>query len=275
MQGVFYGVGAAVIAIIARSALKLVRLTLGRDRVLWSLFAVSAVVTAWTESEIVWIFLASGVVAMFVKVPPRKIGAAALAIGPLPDWLFAGLQGPASLSTLWNIAHYFTEAGAFVFGSGLAIVPFLYGGVVGKYHWLSERQFVDAVAVAMITPGPVVITVGFIGYLTAGLAGAVIAAAGTFLPCYLFTVLPAPYFRRIAQNVRIKAFVDGVTAAATGAIAGAAFVLGRRSLVDVTTLLIGAATLVVLLRLKKIPEPLVIVAAGCVGLVLHGGGASS
>jgi chromate transporter len=275
MQGVFYGVGAAVIAIIARSAVKLVKLTLGRDRLLWLLFLASAVVTAWTESEIVWIFLSSGVVAMVVKAPPKRFGAAALAIGPWPDWLLAGLQGPASAATLWNIARYFTEAGAFVFGSGLAIVPFLYGGVVGQYHWLTERQFVDAVAVAMITPGPVVITVGFIGYLTAGLAGAVIAAAGTFLPCYLFTVLPAPYFRRIAQNVRIKAFVDGVTAAATGAIAGAAFVLGRRALVDVTTLLIGAATLVILLKLKKIPEPLVIVAAGVVGLLLHHAGAIS
>ena len=275
MQGVFYGVGAAVIAIIARSAIKLVKLTLGRDRLLWILFAASALVTAWTESEIVWVFLLSGVVAMVVKAPPKRIGAAALAFGPLPDWIVTGLNGPASASTLWSIARYFTEAGAFVFGSGLAIVPFLYGGVVGRFHWLSERQFVDAVAVAMITPGPVVITVGFIGYLTAGLAGAVVAAAGTFLPCYLFTVIPAPYFRRIAQNVRIKAFVDGVTAAATGAIAGAAFVLGRRALVDVTTLLIGAATLVILTRLKKIPEPLVILAAGAVGLLLHHGGATS
>lgn len=275
MQGVFYGVGAAVIAIIARSAFKLVKLTLGRDRLLWILFAVSAVVTAWTESEIVWIFLGSGVLAMVVKAPPKRFGAAALAIGPLPDWLLSGLNGPASMSTLWNIAHYFTMAGTFVFGSGLAIVPFLYGGVVGQYHWLSERQFVDAVAVAMITPGPVVITVGFIGYLTAGLTGAVIAAAGTFLPCYLFTVVPAPYFRRIAKNVRIKAFVDGVTAAATGAIAGSAYVLGRRSLVDVTSLLIGAVTLVILIKLKKIPEPLVIVAAGVVGLLLRHAGTSS
>jgi chromate transporter len=269
MQGVFYGVGAAVIAIIARSAWKLVRLTLRRDRLLWGLFVVSALVTAWTESEIVWVFLASGVIAMFVKAPPKRGAAAMLALGPWPAWLVTGLHGPATTTTLWNIARYFTEAGTFVFGSGLAIVPFLYGGVVGRYHWLDERQFVDAVAVAMITPGPVVITVGFIGFLAAGFAGSVVAAAGTFLPCYLFTVVPAPYFRRIAQNVRIKAFVDGVTAAATGAIAGAAFVLGRRALFDLPTILIGVVTLGILIKLKKVPEPLVILAAGGVGMLLR------
>jgi chromate transporter len=275
MQGVFYGVGAAVIAIIARSAWKLVRLTLRRDRLLWFLFVVSALVTAWTESEIVWVFLASGVVALLVKAPPRRGTALALALGPWPAWLVSGLHGPAATGTLWNIARYFTEAGTFVFGSGLAIVPFLYGGVVGRYHWLDERQFVDAVAVAMITPGPVVITVGFIGFLTAGLAGAVVAAAGTFLPCWFFTVVPAPYFRRIAQNVRVQAFVDGVTAAATGAIAGAAFVLGRRALFDLPTIAIGAATLLVLVRWKKVPEPLVILAAGAIGWMLRHSGAAS
>src|SRR5262249_21595986 len=139
MQGVFYGVGAAVIAIIARSAWKLVRLTLRTDRLLWLLFGVGAVITAWTESEIVWVFLASGFVAMFVKAPPKRGGAAALAIGTWPAWLLSGLHGPATATTLWNIARYFTEAGTFVFGSGLAIVPFLYGGVLGRYHWLDAR----------------------------------------------------------------------------------------------------------------------------------------
>src|SRR5205085_6795935 len=115
----------------------------------------------------------------------------------------------------------------FVFGSGLAIVPFLHGGVVNEYHWLNEHEFIDAVAVAMITPGPVVITVGFIGFLVAGFQGAVLAAVATFLPCYLFTVLPAPYFKKHGKRPGIVAFVDGVTAAAVGAIAGSVLVLGR------------------------------------------------
>ena len=182
--------------------------------------------------------------------------------------LLTGLLGPATTGTLWTIAWYFAEAGAFVFGSGLAIVPFLHGGVVTQFHWLTDQQFLDAVAVAMITPGPVVITVAFIGYLVAGPLGSVVAAAATFVPCYLFTIVPAPYFRRFAKNPTLKAFVDGVTAAATGSIAGAGFVLGKRALYDVPTVLIAVATFGLLVKLKKVPEPLLIVGAGVVGLLL-------
>jgi chromate transporter len=275
MQSAFYGIGAAVITIIARSAIKLVKLTLARDRLLWVLFAISTVATAWTESEIIWLFLASGVVALLVRVPPRWGATATSALLP-----FTGAKLPLALSIaptmvswplLGRIALYFAEAGAFVFGSGLAIVPFMHGGVVNEFRWLSERQFLDAIAIAMITPGPVVITVAFIGYLVAGPLGASAASAGIFLPCYLFVIIPAPYFRRFANNPRVKAFVDGVTAAATGAIAGAAFVLGRRALTDFGAIVIALATWLVFSRFKKLPEPLVIIAAGIVGLIVHRG----
>lgn len=268
MRGAFYGIGAAVIAIIGRSVYKLGKLTLAKDPLLWALFALSGVVTAWTESEVVWIFLGSGVVALFIKAPPKIRRAAAFSFLPLPPWWLSGLAGVASDSTLWTIAWYFAEAGAFVFGSGLAIVPFLHGGVVNQFHWLNDQQFLDAVAVAMITPGPVVITVAFIGYLVAGPVGAGVAGLATFGPCYLFTVLPAPYFRRFAKNASIKAFVDGVSAAATGAIAGAAFVLGRRALHDVPTFVIALVTVGLLLKFKKLQEPLIIVVAGVVGIAL-------
>jgi chromate transporter len=272
MQAVFYGIGAAVIAIIARSAFKLTRMTLAKDALLWLLFAVSAVVTAWTESEIVWIFLLCGLVVPLIRTGPQLFRVwRPLSVAPWLAWWASGLHGPASSGTLWNITWYFAEAGAFVFGSGLAIVPFLYGGVVGEFQWLNERQFLDAVAIAMITPGPVVITVAFIGYLTAGPLGACLAALGVFLPCYLFVVIPAKHFRQIAKNPQVKAFVDGVTAAATGAIAGAAIVLGRRALTDWTTLAIGAGTLLLLFTAKRIPEPLLILAAGAAGLLLWEG----
>jgi chromate transporter len=271
MQGAFYGIGAAVIAIIARSVVKLVKMTLASDRLLWGVFILNAGLTAWTESEVVWAFALSGVLSAVVKSRGKGASvAAALGFSPLPiGWLLSGLHGAATVTTLGKIVWFFAEAGAFVFGSGLAIVPFLYGGVVAQYHWLTDRQFLDAVAVAMITPGPVVITVAFIGYLVAGPLGSVAAAVGTFLPCYLFTVVPAPYFRRYAKNPTIKAFVDGVSAAATGAIAGAAFVLGKRALIDVPTWLICGATLVLVSKVKKAPEPLVILAAGVIGLVLR------
>jgi chromate transporter len=272
MQASFYGIGAAVIAIIARSAFKLTRMTLSKDWLLWLLFAVSAGVTAWTESEIVWLFLLCGLVVPLIRTGPQLFRAwQPLSVAPWFAWSVSGLHGPASSATLWTITWYFAEAGAFVFGSGLAIVPFLYGGVVGEFQWLTERQFLDAVAVAMITPGPVVITVAFIGYLVAGPLGACLAALGVFLPCYLFVVIPARYFRKIAKNPQVKAFVDGVTAAATGAIAGAAFVLGRRALTDWTTLAIGAGTLLLMFTAKRVPEPLLIVAAGAAGLLLWEG----
>ena len=266
MQGAFYGVGAAVIAIIARSVYKLTKLSLAGDRLLWAMFAVSAVVTAWTESELVLLFFASGALAVMVRAR-RLRSSHTLAL--VPPLLLTGLHGVAEPATLSKIFWYFTEAGAFVFGSGLAIVPFLHAGVVAELHWLSERQFLDAVAVAMITPGPVVITVAFIGYLTAGPLGGAIAAVAVFLPCFLFVILPAPYYQRYGHNPHLRAFVEGVTAAAAGAIAGAAFVLGKRAIYDLPTVLIAAATLAALLKIKKAPEPLIIAAAGVCGLLLR------
>src|SRR5207249_5748064 len=172
---------------------------------------------------------------------------------------------------LAQLGAFFAKAGAFVFGSGLAIVPFLYGGVVHDYQWLNERQFVDAVAVAMITPGPVVITVGFIGYLIAGLPGAVVAALGTFLPCYLFTVLPAPYFKKYGKRPDLLAFVAGVTAAAIGAITGAVIVLAERSIVDWLTALMALVTIGLIWKVKKLPEPALVAIAAIIGLVAFPG----
>lgn len=265
MQGMFYGIGGAVIAIIARSAFKLTRLTLGNDRLLWCIFAVLAVSTAWTSQEIIWLFLLGGVVNLLVRAFPTRLLAGSTVyslVAPATLGMF-GLNG-----ILFRIFVYFAKAGMFVFGSGLAVVPFLYGGVVQGHHWLNEHQFVDAVAVAMITPGPVVITVGFIGYLVAGVAGATAAALGIFLPVYLVVVLLAPSYKLWAKNPQLHAFVRGVTAAATGAIAGAVIVLARRSVYDLPTILICAVSIAVLFR-WKVPEPVLIACAAFVGLLFH------
>jgi chromate transporter len=257
MQAAFYGVGAAVIGIIVLAAYKLAKLTIAKDKLQWGIFAVLAIATAWTESEILWLFLLSGVIAIAAQAPPawlKRSAPACLAVAATPV-------------LLWQILLFFAKAGAFVFGSGLAIVPFLYGGVVQQYGWLNDKQFLDAVAVAMLTPGPIVITVAFIGYLVASFPGAVAAAIGVFLPVYLFVVIPFPFFDRISGNAKVKAFVAGVTAAASGTIAGACFVLARRAIVDLPTLLIALAVLGITWRFK-VPEPLLIAAGAAAGLII-------
>ncbi|MEA3093433.1 MAG: chromate transporter [Caballeronia sp.] len=270
MQAVFYGVGAAVVGIIAMSACKLTTKSIGRDKLLWVICLTLAAVTVVTESEIAWLFIAGGLLNWFWRAPPKwlnKGGLNALAVTQLPS--MSGVMSGVDLPLLGQIGLFFAKAGAFVFGSGLAIVPFLYGGVVTEHHWLNDKQFVDAVAVAMITPGPVVITVGFIGYLVAGFPGACVAALGTFLPCYLFTVLPAPYFKKYGKLPGVKAFVDGITAAAVGAISGSVIVIAKRSLIDMPTVALAIATVLLLWHFKKLQEPVVVVAAALFGLVVY------
>lgn len=273
MQALFYGIGAAVIGIIVRAAYKLVKLTLEKDVGLWLIFVVLAVVTALTHSEVAWLFLGAGVVYMLVTAFPLKQGTGLplLSIAPVAGMQVSGPAFQPVPATAMRLLGFFGKAGAMVFGSGLAIVPFLYGGIVKEYHWLNERQFMDAVAVAMITPGPVVITVAFIGYLVRGLLGATLAAIGVFLPVYLFVVIPSPWFKRHANDPWLNAFVKGVTAAATGAIAGACVVLAQRAITDIPTALIALITLVVLLKVKKASEPLLIAGAGVAGLLLFKG----
>ncbi|MBN3817639.1 chromate transporter [Paraburkholderia sp. Se-20369] len=270
MQAVFYGVGAAVVGIIAMSAYKLTTKTVGSDKLLWAIFLTLAAVTFITESEIAWLFVVAGLIGWFWRAPPkwlRKGGLNALAGVDLPA--ASGLLSGIDLPQLAQIGVFFAKAGAFVFGSGLAIVPFLYGGVVTEHHWLNDKQFVDAVAVAMITPGPVVITVGFIGYIVAGLPGACVAALGTFLPCYLFTIIPAPYVKKYGHRPDVKAFVDGITAAAVGAITGSVLVIAKRSIVDIPTAVIAVVTVLLLWRFKKLQEPVIVTAAALFGLVAY------
>ena len=274
MQSVFYGVGAAVIGIIAMSAYKLTTKSVGRDKLLWAIYLVLGAVTVITESEIAWLFIAAGVLVWFLRAPPAFLkdmhkggGMNALAVTQIPA--AAAMATSFDWPVLTQIGIFFAKAGAFVFGSGLAIVPFLYGGVVTEHHWLNDKQFVDAVAVAMITPGPVVITVGFIGYLIAGLPGACVAALATFLPCYLFTVIPAPYFKKYGKLPGVKAFVDGITAAAVGAITGSVIVIAKRSLVDAPTVLLALAVTALLWKYKKLQEPYVVMAAAVFGLVVY------
>lgn len=273
MQSVFYGVGASVIGIIGMSAYKLTLKSISKFEIqavkskllLWLFYVMGIVVTIITRREEVLLFVAAGLIYMFIKAPPQWIknrqAVSSVFLAGISFWRY----DPGSLK---DIALFFTKAGAFVFGSGLAIVPFLHSGVVEQFHWLTENQFLDAVAVAMITPGPVVITVGFIGYLVAGFPGAAVAAAATFLPCYVFTVALAPSFKKIARNESIKAFVEGITAAVIGALVGAVIVIGLRSIIDIPTTLIAVITVLTLIYLKKVQEPYIILIAAIAGVII-------
>ena len=273
MQAIFYGISAAVIGIIVLSSYKLTVKSISKFEIpaiknnwlLWVFYLVATILTAVTQKEEMLLFLALGFIYMFVKAPPKWIKNPKTA-----SFFFLTTAGFSSieLGKLGELAWFFIKAGAFVFGSGLAIVPFLHTGVVTEHGWLTENQFVDAVAVAMITPGPVVITVGFIGYLVAGFTGASIAALGVFLPCYLFTVIPAPYFKKISQNKSIKAFVDGITAGVIGALVGAVIVIASRTLVDIPTTLIAIGTVLILVYTKKLQEPHIIGIAALLGVFL-------
>jgi chromate transporter len=276
MQALFYAIGATVIAIIAIAAYKLARSTNKRDPLLWGIFSLLALVTVWAQAELAEFFILAGLLVLFMRAWPGwqrgvVVAAGGAALGILV-WLIENWVQKADAAAdpgdvLAQILLFFTKAGAFVFGSGLAIIPFLQQGVVQQFGWLNEHQFLDAVAVAMITPGPVVITVAFIGFIVAGFAGAVMASIGIFLPVYLFTIVPAPWFKRHRDNPQLKAFVDGATAAATGAITGAVVVLATRAIIDVPTAIIALVSFGVLWRFK-IAEPIMVTISGIVGLML-------
>jgi chromate transporter len=287
MQAVFYGVGACVIGIITLSAYKLTTRTIGKLRLLWTIYLVSAAVTVVTEKESIWLFLAAGAIVWLVRTPPgflrRKSPSASAAAGLIGLPFGFSITGASESvnQTLLTMALFYAKAGAFVFGSGLAIVPFLYSGVVKEMGWLSEKEFLDAVAVAMITPGPVVITVGFIGYITGvrteagGFTGATVAAVATFLPCYLLTIIPAPYFKKHGKRPGLVSFVDGVTAATVGAIAGSVVVLGRRTIFEhgwypeIPKVVLLFVTIGLMWRFKKLPEPIIVLGAAVIGLLIY------
>lgn len=268
VQALFYGIGPVIIAIVILSAIRLARTTVGSAMRMWVIFLVVALITVIARTEIALLFVIAGFIGVIIHHPPAQWK-------KRPRTSIAPLFMPAStvsfsLPILVELGGFFVMAGAFTFGSGLAIVPFLHQGVVLKHHWLNERQFLDAVAVGIITPGPVVITAAFVGYLVAGLAGALVAAAGVFLPVYLFVLFIGRYIVRYREHPALKGFVSGATSAASGAIAGAAVILAQGSIIDRATAIIGLTGMLLLWRFK-VPEPLLIGAAAVAGMILYRG----
>jgi chromate transporter len=267
---IFLGVGPAVLAIIAIAAYRLARTTNRSDPLLWGIAAVVCAVTAIAKTEIVWLFLAAGAFGLVYyggglpRSRPNVVSSFA------PGGLLAVLKGFAwtGSAALGAMSLFFAKASAFTFGSGLAIVPFLHQGLVHDHHWLSEQQFVDAVAMGLISPGPVVIMATFAGYLVGGVAGAALATAAVFVPVYLFVIIPGPLLRRHGDRGRLQGFIKGATAAAAGAIAGAAIVIGEEVITNGASVVISLAALAVLLQRRiRVPEPLIVAVAAVVGIL--------
>jgi chromate transporter len=272
VHDIFAGVGPAVLAIIAIAAVKLARKTNKSDPVAWAIAAILCTATALAGAEIIWLVLIAGVFGAFWwggGLPALGRQAASLS----PAALLATVKGLAltgSGAALGALALFFLYAGAFTFGSGLAIVPYLHSGLVTNHHWLTEGQFVDAVSMGLISPGPVVIMATFAGYLVDGLVGATVATVAVFLPVFFYVVVPGRFVRRYEEHPRLKGFVQGATAAATGAIAGAAIVIAGQVISGLLSVAIALVALLLLLqRYRKLSEPPVVAMAALAGLALY------
>jgi chromate transporter len=262
LQSAFYGVSASVIAIVIRHTFNMSKMIIERDHWLWIVFVLNIFITYVMTMNIFWFFILSGVVVWILKKPPHFLNSSVV----MPSF-YLTLKSLSHHQILLKLLLYFAWAGTVVFGSGYAIIPFIHEGVVQHFHWLTERQFLDAIAMGMITPGPVVLAVAFMGYLIAGTKGAIVAAIGIFLPCYLFVIILAPHFTRIAHHEGVRAFVQGLTVAVAGGITGTTLLLGKSTITDGLTLSIFAATALALFKFKKFPEPVLLLIAAIIGII--------
>jgi chromate transporter len=268
VTAIFYGVSPAVIALILHSCYRLAKLGMD-DWLQWAIAAVCLLVTMILQAEVALLFIGAGILGIlyygniFRRPPP---GATFLAAAPLVVPAAAPLAPVASPTLLGKLLLFFLKAGSLTFGSGLVIVPFLQQGLVQQYGWLDQRQFLIAVAIGMISPGPVVITATFVGYLVAGFWGSLVSTIGIFVPSFILVLVAAPILARHRDNPNVQGFVKGAYAAAIGTILGACFLLGRIAVGDWLTVLVGLVSLAILFR-WKVSNPVLIAATAVVGLI--------
>ena len=247
LRALFYGIAPVVVALIIKACWNLGTRTLRNDRIAWLFAIVGCAVTAILERELAWMFVAAGLIGILVF----------------------GRIGRATAVSVLPLFFFFLKTGLLVFGSGLVIVPFLKTQVVDQFHWLTNREFLDSVAIGMISPGPVVITATFVGYLMSGLAGALAATAGIFAAPVLFTILATPLLLRYRSHPVVAGFVRGVSVTVVGVLAGTTYLVGKEAIGDWLTALIAVASLAVIILFKRIPEPLVIAAGAIIGLATY------
>ena len=267
VTAIFYGVSPAVIALILHSCYRLAKLGM-EDWLQWALAVVCFAVTIVLQAEVALLFIGAGVIGVLYYGGLWRRASATTLMAAAPLAPITPIAAVATASTLTKLLLFFLKAGALTFGSGLVIVPFLQQGVVQQHGWLSERDFLVAVAVGMISPGPVVITATFVGYLVAGFWGSLAATIGIFFPSFILVLVAAPILARHRSNRYVQGFVKGAYAAAIGTILGACVLLGRIAIGDWLTLLIAVASLAALFR-WKVNNPLLMAVTAAAGLIAY------
>jgi chromate transporter len=276
VRGLFYGVGPVVVALILNASLDLGLKTLKRDVPAWTVALLALAATIALQRELTVVFVAAGVLGIFLFPGRAKPAPAASASPPettrvsahVAPLVAAALPGAAA-GMAWQLFAFFFKTGLLVFGSGLVIVSFVKAYVVDQYHWLDNRTFLDAVAIGMISPGPVVITATFVGYIVGGFFGALGATVGIFLPSIVLTIAGTPILRRYRNDARVMGFVRGVTVAVVGVLAGTTYLVGRPVIGDALTLVLLIAAVAATRLTKRIPDQALVVAGAVVGVVAY------
>ncbi|MDQ6943712.1 MAG: chromate efflux transporter [Candidatus Eremiobacteraeota bacterium] len=276
VRGLFYGIGPVVVALILRASWNLGRKTLKRDYAAWIVAVAACVITIALQRELAWLFLAAAALGIIAFAPrPRPSLPPTVEAAPSSEKM-CGIGAPVLLAFAAPASGlapalfwFFLKTGFLVFGSGLVVVSFVKTYVVDQYHWLDNQTFVDAVAVGMISPGPVVITATFVGYAVDGFAGAVAATAGIFLPSIALTVLATPLLLRYGAHPRVAGFVRGVTVAVVGALAGTTYLIGRPVVVDLFAAVLFVVVLVAPAVAKRVPDQAYIGLGAVLGVALH------
>ena len=266
MAAIFYGVSPAVIALILHSCWRLAKLGM-EDRLQWAIAGIAFAITVALQAEVALLFIGAGVAGVFYygtlfrRAVPAAVAVAASAAPVAPAPAAAGGV------SLWKLGAFFLKAGSLTFGSGLVIVPFLEKGLVQESAWLDGRQFLVAVAIGMLSPGPVVITATFVGYLIAGFWGSLVSTVSIFLPSFLLVLIVAPILVRHRKNANVQGFVKGAYAAAIGTILGASILLGKIAIGDWLTAVVGLASLAGLFATRKLSTPILVAATAAIGLI--------
>jgi chromate transporter len=271
---VLYGVKPVIIAVVLQALWSLGR-TAVKTRLLAAIGIGAVVLNFLRVNELLVLFVAGAVVAtvrwLGVRSKSRTKTNRSVFFSISLASLFqttatTGTTAAASVG-LWPLFLFFLKVGSVLFGSGYVLLAFLRGDLVERWHWLTNEQLLDAIAVGQLTPGPVFTTATFIGYLLAGPKGAVVATIGIFLPAFIFVAVSGPLVPRIRRSVTAGAFLDGINVASLALMIVVTYELGRTALIDLPTVALLIISVILLIR-YRINSAWLVIGGALVGYLL-------